>query len=278
MTLDELNAAETDGFLRALDGVAEHAPWVIDAASRARPFRDVAALHTALLAAIREAPADRRQAFLNGHPELSPASLADPGLTAESRAEQGGIAFTDPETLARLNGEYRRRHGIPFIVCVRRHTGPSILRTLSTRLARDLAAEGDAALEEVGHIMRLRLADRLGTSGFDGPGWLSTHVLNTARGRPAQDVGVDLLCEGQLVHSAITDADGRTPAPMLTGGALRIGQYELRFHLNRLFDGLSADPPYFDTIPVRFAVSEPDAHYHVPLLVSPFGYSTYRGS
>jgi 5-hydroxyisourate hydrolase len=118
-------------------------------------------------------------------------------------------------------------------------------------------------------------------------GHLTTHVLDVARGRPAQGVAVELVRfadDGGVAWSAsaVTNADGRTDAPLVADGALAAGQYELRFAVGPYFaltapDDVS-DPPFLDVVPVRFAVADADAHHHVPLLVSPWAYSTYRGS
>jgi 5-hydroxyisourate hydrolase len=116
-------------------------------------------------------------------------------------------------------------------------------------------------------------------------GRLSTHVLDTAHGGPAQGVAIELYAlEGEsrrLVARVETNADGRTDSPLLSGDSYRPGAYELIFHVGDYFRGrgaASAEPPFLDRIPVRFAMAEPDGHYHVPLLVSPWSYSTYRGS
>ena len=116
-------------------------------------------------------------------------------------------------------------------------------------------------------------------------GRLSTHVLDTVRGRPAAGVAIELFAlDGQarrLVLSAATNADGRTDAPLLSGESFRTGTYELVFHVGAYFRGAGvpvAEPPFLDAVPIRFTLAEPDGHYHVPLLVSPWSYSTYRGS
>jgi 5-hydroxyisourate hydrolase len=111
-------------------------------------------------------------------------------------------------------------------------------------------------------------------------GRLSTHVLDTSRGRPAAGVRIVLKRDGQVVAEAQTNRDGRTDQPLLEGAAFRTGAYELLFHVGDYFRGSGAplaDPPFLDVIPLHFRIAD-DAHYHVPLLVSPFGYSTYRGS
>lgn len=105
-----------------------------------------------------------------------------------------------------------------------------------------------------------------------GVAGLTTHVLDIARGRPAAGVGVTLLRDGAEVAHGITNADGRLDAPLLD--PLDAGAYELRFDVAA---HVGADA-FFDVVPVRFVVREPGAHHHVPLLLSPWGYSTYRGS
>jgi len=104
---------------------------------------------------------------------------------------------------------------------------------------------------------------------------LTTHVLDLSRGRPAAGVAITLVRGEEVVASAVTNRDGRTDAPLLD--RLEPGVYELRFAVADYFGG-GPEPPFLDVVPVRFGVSDPDAHHHVPLLVAPGGYSTYRGS
>jgi 5-hydroxyisourate hydrolase len=116
-------------------------------------------------------------------------------------------------------------------------------------------------------------------------GRLSTHVLDTVNGKPAKGVAIELFAvEGaqrRSVVRTITNADGRTDAPLMIGDAFHTGAYELVFEVGAYFKALGtpmADPPFLDIVPIRFAIAEPDGQYHVPLLVSPWSYSTYRGS
>jgi 5-hydroxyisourate hydrolase len=117
-------------------------------------------------------------------------------------------------------------------------------------------------------------------------GRLSTHVLDTVAGRPAAGVAIDLhrLDPGgawTLVAQVRTNADGRTDAPLLIGDTFRTGTYQLSFHIADYFrtsGAKTAEPPFLDVVPLRFTIGEPDGHYHVPLLASPWSYSTYRGS
>jgi 5-hydroxyisourate hydrolase len=117
-------------------------------------------------------------------------------------------------------------------------------------------------------------------------GRLTTHVLDTSTGTPAAGVAIELdALDGDFgrvrVASAITNADGRTHAPLTGDEVLAAGIYELTFHVGDYFRqrGTSlTDPPFLDVVVVRFGIADPGGHYHVPLLVSPYGYSTYRGS
>jgi len=116
-------------------------------------------------------------------------------------------------------------------------------------------------------------------------GRLSTHILDTANGKPAAGVAIRLyvLCgdERRLLKSVTTNTDGRTDAPLLAGNELIAGIYELVFcagNYHRTKGETLASPPFLDEIMVRFGVADPAANYHVPLLLSPYSYSTYRGS
>lgn len=115
-------------------------------------------------------------------------------------------------------------------------------------------------------------------------GRLTTHVLDTASGRPAAGLKISLYRVSGNSHKklkdVVTNADGRCDAPLLEGSAFKPGQYELVFFAGDYLRASGAalpDPPFLDQIPIRFGMAE-HAHYHVPLLVSPYGYSTYRGS
>jgi hydroxyisourate hydrolase len=112
-------------------------------------------------------------------------------------------------------------------------------------------------------------------------GKLTTHVLDTARGRPAEGMAVELFRHEERLKAVRTNADGRTDEPLLAAGELRAGSYELVFDVGAYFAdaGLaSTDEPFLGLVPVRFGIADPGANYHVPLLTSPWSYSTYRGS
>lgn len=289
-TLESLNSLPLPAFVGAVGDVFEHASWVADAAFGHRPFPTVAALHEAMMGAVRSSPAERQLAFIRAHPELgSKVKRAD--ITKESQAEQGGLGLdrlseAEFAQFSELNAAYKAKFDFPFIICVRRHTRDSILRQFGRRLANDADTERKAALDEIGLITRLRIVDRV-----DGPGKpktdgrLSTHVLDNVRGQPAKGIKISLYEVGAsaraLVKETLTNADGRTDQPLMAGGPLRIGSYELQFGVSDYFavsGTVQSDPPFLDVVPIRFSIAEPEGHYHVPLLVTPWSYATYRGS
>jgi 5-hydroxyisourate hydrolase len=115
-------------------------------------------------------------------------------------------------------------------------------------------------------------------------GRLTTHVLDTSSGKPAAGLKVELwsiAAKPELIKTVTTNHDGRVNDAILEGDSFRAGTYELKFHAGAYLrsSGVKLDEPAFlDVIPIRFGISNPLQHYHVPLLLSPFGYSTYRGS
>ena len=110
---------------------------------------------------------------------------------------------------------------------------------------------------------------------------LSTHVLDTSRGKPAAGMQIRLYANSLLLVTAVTDPDGRTSEPLLAGDSIPTGTYELVFAVGAYFGAAGEalpDPPFLDEVVVRFGIADSHGNYHVPLLVSPYGYSTYRGS
>ena len=211
------------------------------------------------------------------------------GVHSTSEQASLGLDRLDEAGFARfaaMNEAYRARFGFPFMICVRRHTSGSILRQFARRLAADPGSERATSLGEVFRITRLRVAGLVEGPGMpEVAGRLSTHVLDTASGRPASGVKVELLVIGdagpERIRTAMTDPDGQAGGLWADGGPLRIGMYELRFHVGTYFAAAGVampDPSFLDVVPVRIGIAEAERHYHVPLLVSPWGYTTCRGS
>ena len=291
-TLSDLNDCGKDGFVSVLSNTFEYSPWIAEQAANGRPFVGLKQLFAAMKAAVDGASEEKRIAMINAHPDLANKAQRAAGLTADSVAEQGSVGLdqlSDAEYAAfeRANHAYRSKFGFPYIVCVRRHTRDSILRDFERRLPNDAKTEAQTSIGEICRIAALRL-DQLVISDDKLPvhGRLSTHVLDTHSGRPAAGISVELtelsdLGEARVVARAITNSDGRTDQPLIGGRPVPIGRYELAFHVGAYFADRGAplsDPPFLDRIPVHFSVSDPEGHLHVPLLVTPWSYATYRGS
>jgi 2-oxo-4-hydroxy-4-carboxy-5-ureidoimidazoline decarboxylase len=291
-TLAELNACGKDDFVAALANIFEYSPWIAEQAASMRPFSGVGPLFEAMKAAVDRAPPELRLALIKAHPDLANKTQRAAGLTAESHAEQNSVGLdrlsdAEYEAFERANNAYRSKFGFPYIVCARRHTRDSILRDFERRLPNDAGAETRKSIEEICRIAALRV-DQLVTSDdrLAVHGRLSTHVLDTHSGRPAAGIALELvelseLGASRVVTRAITNSDGRTDAPLIGGRPVPIGRYELTFNVGKYFAERQVpmpDPPFLDAIPLRFSVSEPEGHLHVPLLVTPWSYATYRGS
>jgi 2-oxo-4-hydroxy-4-carboxy-5-ureidoimidazoline decarboxylase len=290
--LADLNAGSKADFVAALANVFEYSPWIAEQAADARPFAGVTQLLDAMKAAVERAPSELRLALIKAHPDLADKTQRAAGLTAESCAEQNSAGLdrlSDAEYAAfeRVNNAYRAKFGFPYIVCVRRHARDSILRDFERRLPNDAITEVATSIAEICRIAALRLDqlvladDRLAVHGR-----LSTHVLDTHSGKPAVGVPIELvelsaLGESRIVTRTLTNRDGRTDQPLIGGRPVPVGDYELRFKVAEYFASKNvplSDPPFLDSIPLRFSVADPEGHLHVPLLVTPWSYATYRGS
>ncbi len=290
--LDELNGCTQSDFVAALANIFEYSPWVAEQAFAARPLVGVNALFAAMKSAVERASHDLRLALIKSHPDLADKTRRAAGLTAESTAEQNSVGLdrlsdVEYEAFERVNNAYRGKFGFPYIVCVRRHTRDSILADFERRLPNEVVTETATSIAEICRIAALRL-DQLIVSADSLPvhGRLSTHVLDNHSGKPAAGIEVELverslLGASRVLTKTVTNSDGRTDQPLIGGRPVPIGRYELNFSVGKYFRERNvplSDPPFLDDICLRFAVSEPEGHLHVPLLVTPWSYATYRGS
>src|SRR6202161_2475261 len=291
-SLSDLNACSKADFVAALANIFEYSPWIAEQVASERPFAGVNSLFEAMKAAVDRAAPELRVALIKAHPDLANKTQRAAGLTAESSAEQDSVGLdrlsnAEYEAFERVNDAYRAKFGFPYIVCVRRHTKDSILRDFERRLPNDAKPEIQNSIEEICRIAALRV-DQLVTSDdrLQVHGRLSTHVLDTHSGKPAAGIKVELvelsaLGESRVVTRAITNSDGRSDQPLIHGRPVPIGNYQLTFSTADYFAARQvpmSDPPFLDSIPLRFSVSDPEGHLHVPLLVTPWSYATYRGS
>jgi 5-hydroxyisourate hydrolase/2-oxo-4-hydroxy-4-carboxy-5-ureidoimidazoline decarboxylase len=279
--LDALPPEEaTDAFLRCCGSRR----WA-EAMERGRPYADAPAL---LAAAEREFGSLAREDWLEAfshHPRIGDRDSlaarfpATAGWSASEQAEVAGAGEDVLDALLRGNREYETRFGHIFIVCATGKTAAEMLALLRERLPNAPAAELEIAAAEQRKITALRLAKLLAEdSGMSG---ITTHVLDTSLGRPAAGVAVRL--ERREAASWIelgrgsTDGDGRCQSLLPEGVSLQASIYRLIFDSAAYFGGRGL-PTFYPEVSVVFEVREPAQHHHVPLLLSPFGYSTYRGS
>ena len=164
VTLDlaEVNAMDRDQFVAALGPAFEHSPWVAESAWAVRPFDSVDGLHSAMFDVVRRAPKATQAAFLCAHPELAGREAQASALTDDSQREQASAGLDamsrdEMAEMARLNADYRQRHGFPFIIAVRRHTKAQIFDEMLRRIGQDTGLEFAEALAQIGYITRLRV-------------------------------------------------------------------------------------------------------------------------
>ncbi|WP_025717395.1 2-oxo-4-hydroxy-4-carboxy-5-ureidoimidazoline decarboxylase [Paenibacillus sp. 1-18] len=284
LSLDSINRMNREQFVDALGWVFEHSPWVAERAWISRPFASFGQLSSKLEEVVEQSALDEQLALLCAHPDLAgKLKMTEVSVNEQRGAGLDELSPEDYEQFRAGNQAYKDKFGFPFIIAVRGLNKDSIYAALGKRLGDEWDEERILALKEVFKIAQFRLSDLI-TSSNNGK--LTTHVLDVSCGTPASGMKLELWEIGgeegrRLLRSVVTDEDGRLDAPLLSGGELKEGQYELFFYVADYFreKGLAGkEPPFLECIPIRFGVSDAGSHYHVPLLVAPGGYSTYRGS
>jgi hydroxyisourate hydrolase len=279
---ERLNAASREEAASLLLRCCGSSRWVATMLDR-RPF----ASREDLRAAAGEVWAhlgrdDWMEAFAH-HPRIGGEPSGSQTAAADwSRQEQSSAARAAAGVLAGLrlaNAAYEARFGFVFLVCATGKAAPEILDLLESRMGNDPETEIRVAAAEQAKIMLLRL-DKLKTDPVRGP--ITSHVLDTSSGRPAEGLRVRLdrgdgaARAWTVLAHAVTDDDGRI-ADLLQGGALEAGTYRATFDTGAYFAAANR-AAFYPQVDVVFTVTDATGHYHIPLLLSPFGYSTYRGS
>jgi len=284
LQIQHINRLPPAEFISALGGIFEKSPWVAEAVADQRPFANRTALQAAMVEIVRSASREQQTALLKAHPELAGAAARAKSLTASSAEEQASAGLdrlddAEQRDFEAGNARYLAQNGFPFIIAVKgQRDRTTILAALHERLQNPADIEFATALDEVYKIARFRLDALIAPAGR-----LTIHVLDTTLGRPATGLEFALyrLNEAQPVISGATNHDGRfADGPLLQGSALRPGQYEMRYAVGTYQRalGITETELFYETIPIRFAIHDADAHYHVPLILARYGYSTYRGS
>jgi hydroxyisourate hydrolase len=287
MQLADLNALDDEAASRALLRCCGSARWAAQMVA-ARPFAGVEALAASADATWRAlTEADWLEAFA-AHPRIGSGGAGKAGGAASSggRAwsddEQAGVAGAAEQTRRRLeeaNRDYEARFGYIFIVCATGKTGDEMLALLERRLRHRPGDELRIAAEEQRKITQLRLKKLLEPERDIC--MITTHVLDISRGVPA--VGITVILELRQssawapIGRGITDENGRVNT-LTTEGRLAPGTYRLTFDIGSFHREQGLSVSFFPEVKITFNVRDPDEHFHLPLLLSPFGYSTYRGS
>lgn len=271
-TAAAFDALSEDHAAAALSACCSSPEWVRGVLA-GRPYVTAERLFAAADAVLAGLDDRRIDAALAGHPRIG-----DRPVDAESARDQAGIGGADRavlDALAEGNRAYEQRFGHIYLVCAAGRTGGELLEVLRSRLDNDPATEREVMRAELAKINRVRLGrllDELDEAG-GSEGTVSTHVLDAVRGMPAVGVAVALYGDGDRIAVGTTNDDGRVPR--LAAG-LRPGTYRLVFDTGDYF-AARGEATFYPEVTVTFAVTGP-GHHHVPLLLSPFAYSTYRGS
>jgi hydroxyisourate hydrolase len=282
MRLEAFNALDEESAVRELRRCCGSTRWV-DAMIRARPFPSAEAIaDTGDTVWTSLDAADWLEAFA-AHPHIGELRAGTSNTAGWEQQEQAGARSAPKEITERLvarNRQYETRFGYIFIVCATGKTVEEMLAIIEDRLQNDSREELRIAAEEQRQITRLRVGKLLDADPH-GHHMITTHVLDTARGEPA--VGMTIILEIRQasawspVGRGTTDEDGRV-STLTDDRELAPGTYRLTFDTGTYHREQGISLPFFPEAKITFNVRDIDEHYHVPLLLSPFGYSTYRGT
>jgi len=223
--------------------------------------------------------------LLCAHPQLC--VKASSPLSTESKYEQkhAGLDTLSKAELSKFtkwNVDYEKKFCFPFILAVRNATKHTVLSAIEGRMTNSREVEFLTAMAQVHKIAWMRLLNNI---IIDNPkGSLTTHVLDTSNGCAASQMRVQLYRidrKREFLSEFYTNDDGRLDGPVLKGSSFQVGVYELTFFVGDYFAGRGGEGssmPFLNEIPIRFGIDDPEEHYHVPLLVTPWSFSTYRGS
>ena len=280
MTLKEFNNLDKDEAAKELFSCCGSKKWV-SLVMNDFPFRSGAVfVEKATTAWYKKCEKkDWLEAFSH-HPKIG-----DKKSLAEKFAgkEQAGVAFATGEvieTLARANKDYENKFGFIFIVFATGKSANEMLRLLNERSRNNAEEELKIAMGEQHKITLIRFKKLFDDLQLNTMSQVTTHVLDTASGKPGKEISIRLMQqsshEWNTIAQGITNGDGRIADLLPVGKILEAGVYKMVFETGNYY-GANNIKTFYPTVEVIFSVAN-DSHYHVPLLISPFGYSTYRGS
>ena len=197
--------------------------------------------------------------------------------------EQAGVASASAETieqLAKANTDYEKKFGFIFIVCATGKSADEMLRLLNDRLSNSKTTELNIAMGEQHKISLIRFKKLFEDLQLNDMSQITTHVLDVAAGKPAKNISIRLMHkandEWNTIAQGVTNADGRIADLLPAGKTLVAGIYKMVFETGHYYAATDTKT-FYPSVEVLFTIAD-NSHYHVPLLISPFGYSTYRGS
>ena len=290
--------------LQDLEHIYENSKWIPERTFATKEDDEPSKIRMSSLSSIRtlyqamkttvdqNSTEEEKLGLLCAHPDLCARASIASNLTECSQEEQARAGLSqltsiEFELFQKWNSEYRSKFGFPFILAVRNATKYTVLSAIEARVQNSREVEFAACLAQVHKIAWMRLLDKIQVPE-DKHGFLTCHVLDTASGTPASGMRIELFRINHdnkklLLKQFRTNDDGRLEGgPALKGADFQVGTYEWIFYVGDYFSTKSLLPtcgtPFLDQVPIRFGIDDPEEHYHVPLLVSPYGYSTYRGS
>lgn len=288
ITIDDIKAMDASKAKEVFNGLYEKSPWVAEAMStRISQCGDtLTSFASEMKSIVDNASYELKLELIRNHPDLAAKASVAKSMTEESQEEQAraGLNTLTVEEMKQFtdyNEEYKSKFEFPFILAVRNATKHTILNAFKSRLNNNKSIEFEECLSQIHKIAWMRLLTKV---QFKPVGFLTCHVLDTACGCPAAGMRITLSrVDGnnrKLIKEFITNDDGRT-GRALDGLDFTPGTYEWIFYCGPYFasKGLyTTGTPFLDEVPIRFGIDNPEDHYHVPLLVSPWSFSTYRGS
>lgn len=296
-TVPELLTKSKDDIVSFLGDIYEHSSWIaedfymeyLNGKGQDHGIENVRDLFQAMNCIMEKSSDEKKLALLRAHPDLCAKIDELKTLTKSSQEEQssaglGSMSDEERDRFSSMNASYREKFGFPFILAARNATKFTVLSAIEGRLNLSKQIEYAGALFQVSKIAWMRLLAAFDLKGRKG--FLTCHVLDTANGCPAEGMRVVLNRisppeKAGLVQEFFTNSDGRLNGPALKDDNFIVGVYEWTFFAGDYFARSNtkiSGMPFLDVIPLRFGIDDPEEHYHVPLLVSPWSYSTYRGS
>ncbi len=297
-TVSELLSKPKDEIIAVLGGIYEHSSWIaeefyakyVEGKDTSDTITNVRDLFQCMSSIVDKSSHEQKMNLLRSHPDLCAKIDALKKLTKSSQEEQssaglGTLTDDERDRFSSMNSEYKKKFGFPFILAARHVTKYTVLSAIEGRLQLSIESEFAGALFQVSKIAWMRLLGAFKITNQKG--FLTCHVLDTANGCPAANMRVQLHritpeADAGLLKEFETNDDGRLPGgPALKEDEFLVGTYQWTFFVGDYFarkNSKTSGIPFLDEIPLRFGIDDPEEHYHVPLLVSPWSYSTYRGS